>query len=155
MNRKLSEYRIRGTCRELLAKDGALSGRGLRAELLRRFGAVGKTERIFRIWREETTASTVVGPVVAVAPASALPADVRELQQRLLVAESAAAENRARAERAEYREQAHQESWAAEIDRLRLATRSQPDAAQTIRNLQEQVFKLSRELAVARGDSAV
>jgi hypothetical protein len=33
--------------------------------------------------------------------------------------ESAAAENLARAERAEYRERAHQEKWAAEIDRLR------------------------------------
>jgi hypothetical protein len=35
------------------------------------------------------------------------------------MADLAAAEHLARAERAEYREQAHQEKWAVEIDRLR------------------------------------
>jgi hypothetical protein len=42
-----------------------------------------------------------------------------ELQRRLVVVESASAENLARAERAEFREQAHQDKWALEIDRLR------------------------------------
>ena len=151
VNYKLSEQRIRGTCRELLGVDGALSGRRLRAELLRRFGAAGKTERVFRIWREETAAGVV--PIPSVAPA--LPRELREWRQRLLAAESAAAENLARAQRAEYREQAHQEHWAAEIDRLRQAEGNQSEASMTIRHLQEQVFKLSRELAAARGDSTV
>jgi hypothetical protein len=41
------------------------------------------------------------------------------LKHRLAAAEAAAAENLARAERAEYREQAHQDKWAMEVDRLR------------------------------------
>jgi hypothetical protein len=106
VNRRLSEQRIRSTCRELLAKRGAVSGRGLREELRARFGAVGKTARVFAIWREE----------VAVA---AVPADVAELKSRLAEVEVQAAENLARAERAEFREQAHQDRWAMEVDRLR------------------------------------
>jgi hypothetical protein len=84
VNQRLSEKRIRSTCRELLAKHGSVSGRSLREELRRRFGAVGKTERVFRIWREELRAGA-------------------------------------------------------------------PDQAALIRGLQEQIFKLSRELEAARG----
>ena len=50
---------------------------------------------------------------------AAVPVDVADLRQRLAAAEAAAAENLARAERAEYREQAHQDKWAMEVDRLR------------------------------------
>ena len=71
-----------------------------------RFGAVGKTARVFAIWREE----------VAVA---AMPVDLAELRARLEAAELQAAEYLARAERAEFREQAHQDTWAMEVDRLR------------------------------------
>jgi hypothetical protein len=106
VNHRLSEQRIRSTCRELLARQGVVSGRRLREELRRRFGAVGKTARVFAIWREE----------VAVA---AMPADVAKLKSRLAEVEAQAAENLARAERAEFREQAHQDKWAMEIDRLR------------------------------------
>jgi hypothetical protein len=53
VNHRLPEERIRSTYRELVAKHGGVSGRRLREELRRRFGAVGKTERVFRIWREE------------------------------------------------------------------------------------------------------
>jgi hypothetical protein len=104
MNRKLSDHRIRATCRALLIRDGSVSGRGLRAELRRRFAAAGKTERIFAIWREET----------GVQRAAALP------------------------------------HWAAEIDRVRQAGLNASGTAVIIRGLQEQVFKLSRELAAAR-----
>lgn len=111
MNRRLSEGRIRSTCRELLATTrGTVSGRALCAELRTRFGAVGKTERVFAIWREEVAART---------QAAAVPVDVAELKRRLATAEAAAAENLKRAELAEYREQAHQERWAMEVDRLR------------------------------------
>src|ERR1700728_2056215 len=103
MNRRLSESRIRGTCRELLAKTGHVSGRSLCAELRARFGAVGKTERVFAIWREEMSAKAERdAPKV-----TAIPADVVELERRLKAAEAAAAESRKRAELAEYREQAH------------------------------------------------
>jgi hypothetical protein len=137
MNQRLAEQRIRKTCRELLASDARVSGRGLRRELRRRFGAVGRTARVFQIWREE----------------SALPVNASteaELLQRLKDAEAAAAENQARAERAEYREEAHQAHWAVEIDRLREQLRSQPKYAAEIRALQDQVMRLSAELQAAR-----
>jgi hypothetical protein len=106
MNRRLSEQSIRETCRDLQSKEGAVSGRRLCAELRSRFGAVGKTVRVFAIWREE------------VARASA-PVYLAELKARLAAAEQQAAENLARAEQAEFREQARQDKWVLEIDRLR------------------------------------
>jgi hypothetical protein len=74
--------------------------------LKRRYGAVGKTQRVFNIWRQEMTAATT-------------PPEIADLKKRLATAEREAAENLARAERAEYREQVHQDTWAMEIDRLR------------------------------------
>jgi len=128
MNRRLSEFQIRATCRELLARDPNLTGRQLRRELKDRFGAVGKTERVFDLWREETQKIQI-----AIA-AAALPADVAELQRRLRIAEATAAENLKRAELAEYRERAHQDHWAMEIDRLKqqLETRRDADAGQGV-----------------------
>jgi Plasmid replication region DNA-binding N-term len=121
MNRRLSEFQIRATCRELVARDPNLTGRQLRRELKDRFGAVGKTERVFDLWREETRKIRI-----AIA-AAALPADVAELQHRLRIAEATAAENLKRAELAEYRERAHQDHWALEIDRLKQQLESQGD----------------------------
>ena len=111
MNLQLPEERIRATCRELLRAQGSVSGRQLCEELRKRFGAVGKTMRVFRIWREECAA-----PVAA---SVKLPADMLLLQRRVEAAEAAAAVNLQRAELAEFREQAHQDHWALEIDRLR------------------------------------
>src|SRR5271170_6977446 len=92
MNRRLTDFQIRSTCRALLKQGSAISGRRLRRELLDRFGAVGKTERVFQIWREamaEQTRAAVIG---------ALPTDVAELQRQLTAAESQAAANLKRAE---------------------------------------------------------
>jgi 2-polyprenyl-3-methyl-5-hydroxy-6-metoxy-1,4-benzoquinol methylase len=113
MNRRLLESQIRSTCRELVAHDATLTGRQLRRELKSRYGAIGKTERVFQLWREETkkTRETLA--------AAALPTEVAELQRRLRLAEATAAENLKRAELAEYREQAHQDHWALELDRLK------------------------------------
>jgi hypothetical protein len=79
VNHQLSEQRIRSTCRELIAKHGGISGRRLRSELRQRYGAVGKTERVFAIWREETAAPAVR-------------AEHAELKARLAAAHAAAAE---------------------------------------------------------------
>jgi hypothetical protein len=112
MNLQLSDERIRATCRELEKKHGKVSGRRLCEELRTRFGAVGKTERVFRIWREEcVTASGTVPPQ--------LPQDVLLLQRRVEVAEALAKEYLQRAKLAEFRERAHQDHWALEVDRLR------------------------------------
>jgi hypothetical protein len=113
MNRRLTDQQIRSTCRALLKGGRVISGRQLRRELNERFNAVGKTERVFQIWREamaEQQRAAVLG---------ALPTDVSELQRRLQAAESQAAANLKRAELAEYREQAHQDHWALEVDKLR------------------------------------
>jgi hypothetical protein len=156
MNRRLSESRIRATCRELLAGQGRVSGRVLCAELRTRFGAVGKTERVFGIWREELAAKAEralsAGPALgwAVAGMAYLPANVAELERRVKMAEAAAAENLKRAELAEYREQAHQERWALEVDRLRQQVRAQEAGAAEVSRLQERVLQLSRELMALR-----
>jgi hypothetical protein len=113
MNRRLSEHQIRSTCRALLKNNLYISGRQVRRELLERFDAVGKTERVFQIWREESREQQ------RAANLSSLPTDVAELQRRLQAAETQAAANLKRAELAEYREQAHQDHWALEIDKLR------------------------------------
>ncbi len=73
MNLRLSEQRIRDTCRELLREQGHVSGRGLCTELRRRFGAIGKTTRVFAIWRE----------VVVMAPDSRA-AEMDRLQRTVL-----------------------------------------------------------------------
>jgi hypothetical protein len=121
------------------------------AELRSRFGAVGKTERVFAIWREECGARGSRSTGGGTAPGSeATPSDMAELERRLRAAEAAAADNLKRAELAEYREQAHQERWAMEIDRLRQQVRAQETAATEIRRLQARVLELSRELIGAR-----
>jgi hypothetical protein len=112
VNHRLSEQCIRSTYRELIAKRGDVSGRGLREELRRRFGAVGKTARVFAIWREEVAAPANKEPMIDAS------AEWAEFKRRLAVAEEAAAANLKRAERAEFREQAHREQCALEIERL-------------------------------------
>ncbi len=120
MNQRLTEGAIRATCRELMKGRGTVSGRRLCVELRARFGAIGKTERVFRIWREEISAQGRAGMPT---DGPTLPAEVVELQRRLAAAEASAAENLARAERAELREEAHQEKWGMEVDRLRMEIR--------------------------------
>ncbi|MDR5725877.1 MAG: hypothetical protein RB191_00250 [Terriglobia bacterium] len=109
MNLQLSDERIRATCRELLKTHGRVSGRGLCEALRTQFGAVGKTTRVFRIWREECVLAVI----------SQAPGELALLQLRVEAAEAAAAEYLKRAELAEFRERAHQDHWAVEIDRLR------------------------------------
>jgi hypothetical protein len=140
MNQELADTQIRSTCRALIAGGGRVTGRALRRALREQYGAVGRTARVFQILREEALGRL----------APAVPADVADLERRLRLAEAAATENQARAERAEYREQAHQEHWAMEIDRLREQLRAQPKYAAEIRALQEQVLRLSAELQAAR-----
>jgi hypothetical protein len=109
MNLQLSEASIRATCRELLKGGKPISGRALCLELRARFGAVGKTTRVFQIWREETLSLAT----------TQIPGELALLKQKLKDAQAAAAEYLKRAELAEFREQAHQDHWAVEIDRLR------------------------------------
>ena len=147
MNRLLPDAVIRSVCRELLRLNSRATGRRLTRELRTRFGAVGRAERVFRIWREESEA--VRAQAYAMTHVSSLPTDTRELQQRLEIAEKAAADLLARAERAELREQAHQDHWALEIDRLRLELAEQPAQVGEIRRLRAEVSRLTIQLASA------
>jgi hypothetical protein len=149
MNQLLSDADIRSTCRELLASGARVTGRQLRRVLKSRFQAVGKTDRIFRIWRDERAAFE------AVPTAGAADFDDSAVSARLALAEGRVEELRTRAEQAELREEAHQNRWAMEVDRLRQELLARPRYAAEIRALQDQVLRLSAELAAARGALAL
>ena len=143
MNRRLTDHHIRTTCRELLAQGGAaLSGRQLRRTLRQRYGAVGKTERVFGIWRELTRA--------AHATADPRSFDVGELHRQLDAAKATAAQAMERAALSEFRARADQDRWAAQIDDLRQQLQMQPATQAQVRVLQDQVQRLSIELLGAR-----
>jgi hypothetical protein len=144
MNERLPDQQIRLTCRELIAVHPRVTGRQLRRILKEKYAAVGNTERVFKIWREEQLAHAEAGR------APSMPPDTARLLQDLSTARAAAEENRLRAERAELREQAHQDRWAAEIDKLRQHIRAQPNYAAEVRTLQDQVLRLTVELHATR-----
>jgi hypothetical protein len=155
MNCRISEVSLRGVCRELLGAGRPVSHRVLRQVLHERFGATGKTARVLRVWREESARQAVVAKQTNDRPPTpALPIDVQQLQQRLQQAEAHAAEQTARAEVAELREQSHQDRWALEIDQLREQLRAQPNYAREVRTLQSTVTRLTMELAALRGADA-
>jgi hypothetical protein len=143
MNQRLTEHLIRATCRDLKRGGARVTGRALRRALRDRFGYAGRTARVFAIWREETAAPLRPG-------VSNAPPHIADLQRRLAAAEAESSELLARAERAEYREMAHQDQWALEIDRLREQLREQPALAAQVRALETQVLKLTAELQAAR-----
>jgi hypothetical protein len=155
MNCRINESSLRGVCRELLRGGRPVSHRDLRQVLRERFGATGKTARVLRIWREESErVAAAIRPDVPPENVRMLPVDVRELQQRLIQAETQAGVLRVRAELAELREQSHQERWALEIDRLREELRAHPNYAREVTTLQSTVMRLTVELAALRGAMA-
>ena len=144
MNRRLTDHQIRITCRDLLNQHGAtLTGRQLRRTLRQRYGAVGKTERVFGIWRE-----------LARAEVDSRPTDVAELHRRLDAATASAAQAMKRAELSEFRARADQDRWAGQIDDLRQQLQTQPATQAQVRVLQDQVQRLSIELLGARATIA-
>ena len=148
MNLRITDVQVRRVCRELLVRNARVSGRALRRELHEQLGAVGQTARIFSIWREECEAHREHARAIAEsAHRPQLPTEVLELQKRLAVAEAKVAETLERAERAELREQSHQDRWGMEIDRLRQELRAQPGFAAEVRKLQTQVIELTVENA--------
>ena len=106
---KLTDGQIEILCRDLIARHHApLSVRALRRALRERFGACGRTERVFAIWRRLTRPDT---------PSTHVTDDERQhWQARLTTAEQ-------RARLAEERETAHQDRWASEVVELRTQLR--------------------------------
>jgi hypothetical protein len=112
VNTRLSDFEIRSTCLEIISASGTCSGRALRRTLRERFGASGRTDRVFRIWRE------------LIAEQGMQVGEGRELTPRMWIERLATVERRAeaaeiRAALAEHREQVHQDKWASEILALR------------------------------------
>jgi hypothetical protein len=151
MNCRIPEIGLRGVCRELLRRQGPVTHRALRQALRDRFGAAGKTARVLKIWHEEADRWAAPQRTVESPPANALlPTDVVVLQEQLAQAQREAALFKARAEVAEVREQAHQDRWFLEIDRLREQLRAQPNYQREIRTMQDTIMRLTAELAVLR-----
>jgi hypothetical protein len=107
MARQLSDEEVRSTLATLLQTRRQVSGRALRRALRARYGAVGRTARVFQIWRDMTGGA---------ARAMELPDYSRE---QLRAAEIRIRTAESRAALAEEREQAHQDKWAVEIHALR------------------------------------
>ena len=91
-------------CREVLAHEPLASGRGLRRALRERYGAVGRTDRVYAIWRRLNAGDNAVDAVT-------------NPERHRWMVRIAAAEERARL--AEEREIKHQDRWATEVYALR------------------------------------
>jgi hypothetical protein len=101
---KLTDRQIEMLCREVLAREAAPSGRTLRRALRERFGTVGRTDRVYGIWRRLSVGE----------PGSS---KVTDAERNRWIARIAAAEQRAQL--AEEREMKHQDHWASEVHALR------------------------------------
>lgn len=154
MHRKLSDDQILATARAVLSRHPSASGRLLRAELRRRFGSAGRTDRVFSLWRSLTRASASPSPpseaptVLSSPPwldGSSTEALLREARERVRRAEEARDAAIARAERAEAREIAHQDRWANEIHDLRERVRALAAQAARALPLERRLMELTRE----------
>jgi hypothetical protein len=101
---KLTDGQIELLCREMLAQEALPSGRLLRRALRARYGAVGRTDRIYAIWRRLYGGDNPQGAVT-------------DPERHRWTVRIAAAEERARL--AEEREIKHQDRWASELYELR------------------------------------
>lgn len=104
MTARLSDRQIEMLCREVLAREASPSGRSLRRALRERYGAVGRTDRVYAIWRGLTGGENSSGAVT-------------DVERNRWLVRLAAAEERVRL--AEEREIKHQDRWANELYELR------------------------------------
>jgi hypothetical protein len=119
MNRKLSDAQILSTGEELVRRDPSISGRGLRAELRRRYGCAGKTDRVFAVWRMLRARCEAVS-LPSTGDERSWQARLQAAEERAATAELARQQAEERALRSESREIAHQDKWANEIHDLRI-----------------------------------
>ena len=114
------------------------SGASVRAALNSRFGSRGGVERIYRLLADERQRLT---PIPEPGSLEALQREVQALRER--------------AERAEYREEAHQSHWAEEVDRLRMQTQGLGSLGHSGRMDGEGIDLLRHQLRAAEQRSAV
>ena len=132
MSKQLSDEQIRSAIESLRKADQKITGLAVRTELRRIFGMPGGVDRIYRL-------INAAHPTVHPDAQNKLNDEIVLLKQQL----AAAVE---RAELAEYREQAHQEKWAMEIDLLRQQLRAAQIDFRKLSEAQNQVLELRREL---------
>lgn len=111
---RISDAVIRKLTQELRPQHRKITGLLIRSELRRRYGHPGGVSRIYRILKEEQSSKTT-HPSEPIPSSSAL----HELQATITQLRKELTETTARAERAEHREQVHQDKWALEIHELR------------------------------------
>jgi hypothetical protein len=116
MNQKLTDDELTRACLELLSQRPSVSCRRLRILLRERFGCACRTDRVYAVWRSiraeiETRYSAAAPPL--------LDQDLKQARERVATLETALLDAENRALRAEERERAHQDRWAAEIHELR------------------------------------
>lgn len=146
MNLKLTDRQITGVCRELLAKDPDTSGRALRLALKQRFGASGKSDRVFAVWRALRSAAAGEGSRAS----EWLQRQLAELHARLRDEEIAHESAEQRALLSEAREVAHQDRWAHEIHTLRAEVRRLTAEEHRRVELEARVLELTRENTLLR-----
>ena len=153
VNLKLTDREILSVCRELVARDPDTSGRAVRAELKRRHGSAGNTDRVFAMWRS-IRAEAGEGAAVGSESLEKLRRQVVALQARLAEEGLAREAAEQRAFLSESRELTHQTRWAREVDALRSEVRELTAAAAHRGSLEDRVLALSREVAQLRAKLA-
>jgi hypothetical protein len=132
MSKQLSDEQIRGVIESLRKGDQKITGLAVRTELRRLFGMPGGVDRIYRL----------IGEVQS----GVHPEHPHKLNDEIALLKQQLAEAVKRTELAEYREQAHQEKWAMEIDLLRQQLRAAQVDTRKLSEAQNQVLELRREV---------
>jgi hypothetical protein len=145
VNRKLTDQQIESTYQALSSTGDGVSGRALRAALKARYGAAGKTARVFAVCR-----SLGAGRGHESATVAALRRRLEDAEQATAAAEAARIAALERAERSESREIAHQDRWANEIHELRQTVQQLQAEHRRRMALEDQVLRLQRELQILR-----
>lgn len=139
---KVSDDQIREAIEAVRRSGVPVSGDRVRAELRLRFGVSAGTTRLYRLvtaaGREPPRRSTDFGSELEREQARNA-----ELQQSLAAAI-------ARAELAEFRERTHQESWAREVDELRMKLRAEVEKSVRPGMAADRELALHRQLLEAQ-----
>jgi hypothetical protein len=117
VNQKLTDYELARACLDLLSKHPTLSCRRLRILLRERFGCCCRTDRVYAVWR--SIRAEIENRYAGAAEPSLLGQELIEARAQIATLETALFDAENRAVRAEEREKAHQDRWAAEIHELR------------------------------------
>jgi len=117
VNQKLTDDELTRACLDLLSKHPSLSCRRLRILLRERFGCSCRTDRVYAVWW--SIRAELEKRFSEPAEPSALEQDLTRARQQIATLEAALFDAEDRARRAEERERAHQDRWAAEIHELR------------------------------------